>query len=176
MPRVGLRINRRAGCKIGRPRYAHDCRCDQNRPRLNPNAKRRSRRPTTLSLFFASPNFGSLGESVVIVRDPEHDCLSQSVLHAVSKQSHFLSPLTPMIRVISYQALHSGWFAIRHWTERQENLAGELAHSKSRISIKGAELPQSSAAACGSVLFGSILFLEGQKKGGDYGVDNTCFG
>jgi hypothetical protein len=126
--------------------------------------------------FFASPDFGSLGESVVIVRDPEHDCLSQSVLHAVSKQSHFLSPLTPMIRIISYQALHSGWFAIRHWTERQENLAGELAHFKSRISMKGAELPQSSVATdtCSSFFF-SFIILSKVQKGGHYGLDDTRF-
>jgi hypothetical protein len=62
------------------------------------------------------------GKSVVVVGDPEHDRFSRSVFHAVSKPTHFLTPLTPMIGIIDKQAWR--WVTIRHCdgSEAQEIL------------------------------------------------------
>ena len=64
--------------------------------------------------FLASPHFGSISESVVVVGDPEHDRLGRPVFHGISKRTPVLSPLTPMIRVIGKQASHSWWVVIGH--------------------------------------------------------------
>jgi hypothetical protein len=49
---------------------------------------------------FASPRFSSISEPVVVVGDPEHDRLGRPVFNGISKRTHLLSPLTPMIGVI----------------------------------------------------------------------------
>ena len=61
-----------------------------------------------LGRFFASPQFGSISESVIVVGDPEHDRLGRPVFHGISKRTHLLSPLTPMIGVIGQQARGTG--------------------------------------------------------------------
>jgi hypothetical protein len=53
-----------------------------------------------LGCFFASPQFGSIRESVVVVGDPEHDRLGRPVFHCISKRTHLLTSLTPMIGII----------------------------------------------------------------------------
>jgi hypothetical protein len=57
-----------------------------------------------LGRFFASPHFDSICESVVVVRYPEHDRLGRPVFYGISKRTHLLSPLTPMIGIIGKQA------------------------------------------------------------------------
>jgi hypothetical protein len=51
---------------------------------------------------------GSLGEIVVGVRDPQHDRLGRSTFHGLSKRSHFLTSLPPMIWIIGQQAWRGG--------------------------------------------------------------------
>ena len=53
-----------------------------------------------LGHFFASPHFGSISESVVVVCDPEHDRFGRPVFHGISKRTHLPTSLTPMIGVI----------------------------------------------------------------------------
>src|SRR5262249_40775865 len=57
-----------------------------------------------LSCSFAGPDFGPLGELVVIVCDPQHDCLRRVLFHRITKRAHLLTPLPPMIRVIGQEA------------------------------------------------------------------------
>ena len=61
-----------------------------------------------LGRFFPSSHFGSISESVVVVGDPKHDRLGRPVFHGISKRTHLLSPLTPMIGVIGQQARGTG--------------------------------------------------------------------
>ena len=70
--------------------------------------------------FLASPHFGSISESVVVVGDPEHDRLGRSVFHGISKRTHLLSPLTPMIGVIGQEAWHKRRVVIGHRNTRAE--------------------------------------------------------
>ena len=71
-----------------------------------------------LARFFASSQFGSISESVVVVGDPEHDRLGRPIFHGISKRTHLLTPLTPMSGVISQQALHRRWVVIEHQNAR----------------------------------------------------------
>jgi hypothetical protein len=70
-----------------------------------------------LGRFFASPHFGSISESVVVVGDPEHDRLGRPVFHGISKRTHLLTSLTPMIAVIGQ---HRRWVVIGHRNARAE--------------------------------------------------------
>jgi hypothetical protein len=63
---------------------------------------------------FASPDFGSFRELIVIVRNPQHDRLGGSLFHGFSKHAHFLTPRAPMIGVISQHAGQRWWVAIGH--------------------------------------------------------------
>jgi len=73
-----------------------------------------------LGRFFASPHFGSISESVVVVGDPKHDRLGRPVFHGISKRTHLLSPLTPMIGVIGQQAWHRRSVVTGHQNARAE--------------------------------------------------------
>src|SRR6516164_2420095 len=68
--------------------------------------------------FLASPHFGSISESVVVVGDPEHNRLGRPIFHGISKRTHLLTPLTPMSGVIGQQALHRRWVVIEHRNAR----------------------------------------------------------
>src|SRR5262249_5394592 len=70
-----------------------------------------------LSLFrsFTSPHFSSVSELVVIVCDPQHDCLRRVLLHRLSKHAHLLTPLPPMIGVIGQHARRRWWIVTGHW-------------------------------------------------------------
>jgi hypothetical protein len=70
-----------------------------------------------LGRFFASPHFGSISESVVVVGDPEHDRLGRPVCHGIGKRTHLLTSLTPMIGVIGQ---HRRWVVIGHRNARAE--------------------------------------------------------
>jgi hypothetical protein len=73
-----------------------------------------------LGRFFASPHFGSISESLVVVGDPEHDRLGRPVFHDISKRTHLVTSLTPMIGVIGQQAWYSRWVVIGHRNARAE--------------------------------------------------------
>jgi hypothetical protein len=60
----------------------------------------------------AGPGVGMPGEPVVIVGNPEHDCLSRTLFYRSSKGTHFLTSLSPMIWVISQR--HRWWWVISH--------------------------------------------------------------
>jgi hypothetical protein len=63
----------------------------------------------------ASSDFGSFRELVVIVGNPEHVRLSRALFHYSGNGTHFLTPLSPMIWVISQQARHGWRLFIGHW-------------------------------------------------------------
>jgi|SRR6516162_7782238 len=73
-----------------------------------------------LARFFASSHFGSISESVVFVGDPEHDRLGRPVFHGISKHTHLLTSLTPMIGVIGQEAWHKRRVVIGHRNTRAE--------------------------------------------------------
>jgi hypothetical protein len=105
------------------------------------------------------------------VGDPEHDRFSRSVFHAVSKPTHFLTPLTPMIGIIDKQAWR--WVTIRHCdgSEAQEILPPNLAHSEGKDSV-------CPAVICRHLRFRILrldIIFSKVKKGGNCGLDNPCF-
>src|SRR6516164_7514978 len=74
------------------------------------------RRADTTYLFVMLPVRASVpGEPVIIVGNPEHDCLSCALFYRSSKGTHFLTSLPPMIWVINQQARHWwGWVVSHH--------------------------------------------------------------
>ena len=75
-----------------------------------------NRRPPARYLFvcsLAGQGVGMPGEPVVIVGNPEHDCLSRTLFYRSSKGTHFLTSLSPMIWVIS-QRHRWGWVISHH--------------------------------------------------------------
>ena len=63
--------------------------------------RREAARGQLIVCSVAGPGVGVPSEPVVIVGNPEHDCLSRALFRRSSKGTHFLTPLPPMIWVIS---------------------------------------------------------------------------
>jgi hypothetical protein len=95
---------------------------------MEPNARSRQQRRAAerhkalnrlfLCRAFASSDFGSFRELVVIVCNPQHDRLGGSLFRGVSKRTRFLTPRAPMIWIISQQARDRRWCVTQHSAER----------------------------------------------------------
>ena len=60
-------------------------------------------------LLVVCPDFGTPGEPVVIVGNSQHDRFSRALVHRFRQGTHFRSPLSPMIWVISQHTRHRCW-------------------------------------------------------------------
>ena len=65
-------------------------------------------------LVVVCPDFGTPGEPVVIVGNSQHDRFSRALVHRFRQGTHFRSPLSPMIWVISQHTQHRCWGAGRY--------------------------------------------------------------
>src|SRR5215469_9712741 len=66
------------------------------------------------------PSVSMPGEPVIIVGNPEHDCLSRALFYRSSKGTHFLTSLPPMIWVINQQARHWWGWVVSHQCNRSQ--------------------------------------------------------
>jgi len=91
--------------------------------------RRRSRNPNLFVVVcsVAGSDFSKFGEPVVIAGNSEHDLPARALFHRFGNGTHLLTPLPPMIWVISQKARNRG-VIIGHW-----NYPAPLAHYKFKI-------------------------------------------